>query len=68
MQWLYITEQGDTWDQLAFDIYGSEKLMHALMEANPKHINTVIFGSGVELIIPQTPSSTVNQLKVPWDD
>lgn len=68
MQWLYKTAQGDTWDSLAFDIYGSEKLMHILIEANPKHIDTLIFGVGVELIIPQTPPSTINQLKAPWDD
>lgn len=68
MQWKYVTEQGDTWDTLAFDFYGSEKLMHILMAANPDHTDVIVFGVGVEIIVPKAPKSAVNQLKAPWDD
>ncbi|WP_392559356.1 tail protein X [Orbus mooreae] len=70
MKWKYITEQGDTWDTLAFDFYGSEKLMHILIEANSQYADIVIFSPGIELIIPETPLSaqSTNLVKAPWDD
>ena len=51
----YRTIQGDTWDLIAFRMYpktGGEKLMDVLLEANPEHINTVIFSANVILNIP----------------
>lgn len=68
MKWLYITRQGDTWDILAHDIYGSENLMHILIAANPQHADTIIFKSGIQLIIPETPKINQNVTKAPWDD
>lgn len=68
MQWHYITKQGDTWDILAHDIYGSEKLMHVLIAANPTHANTIVFSAGIRLIIPETPKIQQNTMRAPWDD
>ena len=51
----YRTQQGDTWDMVALRMYpklGGEKLMDNLLEANPKHIHTVIFSANIELNIP----------------
>lgn len=51
----YRTEQGDTWDLIALRVYpdiGGEKLMDVLMDANPEHINTVIFPANIKLNIP----------------
>ena len=62
MQWRYTTRQGDTWDILAHDIYGSEKLMHILIAANPTH------AAGTQLIIPETPRVNSNSMRAPWDD
>lgn len=53
----YRTEQGDTWDLIALRVYpdiGGEKLMDILLEANPEHINTVIFSANVKLNIPDS--------------
>lgn len=68
MKWLYTTRQGDTWDILSHDIYGSEKLMHVLIAANPAFANTIIFTSGIQLIIPETPQTNTNSMRAPWDD
>lgn len=68
MKWLYTTVQGDTWDILAHDIYGSEKLMHLLIAANPSHAKTVLFPAGIELVIPETPKIKTNSMRAPWDD
>lgn len=68
MRWLYTTRQGDTWDILAHDIYGSEKLMHVLISANPAHANTIVFTAGIQLIIPEIPRVDSNSMRAPWDD
>lgn len=67
MKWKYITKQGDTWDVLALDIYGSEKLMNTLIQANPAYCDIIVFDAGITLIIPETPKSTVNQMVPPWE-
>lgn len=64
MQWTYITAQGDTWDVLALDIYGSEKLAHILMDANPDYLKYIYFPAGITLTIPDTPE-TASVLPVP---
>ena len=48
----YITKKGDTFDSIAFDFYTEEKLASAIIEANRKYSDVLIFDSGVELIIP----------------
>lgn len=61
----YITTQGDTWDIIALHQMGSELQMSVLMQDNPSHIETVIFGSGVELLIPE-PQPEVDVNLPPW--
>lgn len=68
MKWLYTTVQGDTWDILAHDIYGSEKLMHILIAANPNYANTLVFRAGIQLVIPETPKTKTTAMRAPWDD
>ena len=31
---IYVTSQGDTWDSIAYDLFGSEGYMGILMDAN----------------------------------
>ncbi|TDL57842.1 phage tail protein [Paenibacillus dendritiformis] len=61
----YITTQGDTWDIIALQQMGSEPQMTVLMRANPDYIDTVIFGSGVELQIPEPQPEADDDLP-PW--
>lgn len=49
----YKTVQGDTWDGIAFKIYGSEYRMIALMDANTEQIDTAVFSAGVVLHVPE---------------
>lgn len=49
---IYITELGDTWDLIAFKVYGNEVCMKELVEANIELAKTVYFKSGVEITCP----------------
>lgn len=62
------TIQGDTWDLLAFRIYGNECLMHILINANIEHRKTVIFPAGVVLQVPEIETVTADYVKnlPPW--
>ena len=51
----YTTVQGDCWDYLAWKLYGDEKYMRYLIEANRPHIETLVFSAGVELTVPDLP-------------
>ncbi|MCG8639142.1 MAG: tail protein X [Desulfobacterales bacterium] len=48
----YTTHQGDTFDIIARRIWGNEKLMHRLIEANPAHQDTVFFNANKVLDVP----------------
>lgn len=48
----YTTIQGDTWDLIAYRLWGSEYLLPLLLEANPKHRYTIIFTGDVVLNVP----------------
>lgn len=61
----YYTVQGDTWDSISFELYGTEKYMTMLMNANPQHANVVIFSAGKELFIPVLTPETSDTLP-PW--
>jgi phage tail protein X len=40
------------WDSIAKNCYGSELGMNALMEANHRYIDIVVFPAGIELTVP----------------
>lgn len=61
----YTTIQGDTWDVIALKTTGSEMNMNRLIENNITHRDTVIFGAGIVLDIPDIPTA-VNELLPPW--
>lgn len=62
---IYQTVQGDTWDAISYKVYESELLFHLLLQANPEHVNTVIFGGGITLTIPEQPPEVFDGLP-PW--
>ncbi len=49
----YITIQGDMWDSIAYRLYGSEKYVGILMQANVELLDIFIFGAGTVLTIPE---------------
>lgn len=51
----YTTIQGDTWDLIAYKLYGAEKYMKYLIEANWPLLDVLIFSSGTVLTVPELP-------------
>ena len=50
----YITQQGDTWDGVAYKACGSEYYAGALMKMNARHLHYHIFPAGITLELPET--------------
>ena len=49
----YTTAQGDTWDKISLDLYGDERHMHRLMDANPDYRDMVVFPANCVLAAPR---------------
>ncbi|WNF36404.1 tail protein X [Bacillaceae bacterium IKA-2] len=49
----YQTVSGDTWDFIAYKVYGKEKYANELVSANLNHVETVIFSGGITLNVPE---------------
>lgn len=64
--WTYTTRQGDTWDSIALDTYGTEMLAGYLEQANPGYTNLVYFPAGIVLKIPATPAEATAGQPAPW--
>lgn len=54
----YTTTQGDTWDLIAYKLYGEEKYMKYLIEANWQMLDVLIFSSGTVLTVPDIQEKT----------
>lgn len=65
MSSMYSTMQGDMWDLISYRVYGTEKHVKNLLEANPQYRNVVVFPPGLTLICPDIPSS-VSSILPPW--
>lgn len=61
----YTTIQGDTWDLIAYKVYGEESRMTDLIKANPSHVRTVIFSAGTTLKVPAVLKESGND-RPPW--
>lgn len=62
---VYKTIQGDTWDGIAVKVYGDEKYMNELLEANQAYRETIIFPANVSLSLPEIQAQTTTILP-PW--
>lgn len=54
----YRTVQGDMWDIIAHKVYGDEKKMNVLIEANPSYRDVYIFPAGAVLNVPDLEDRT----------
>lgn len=61
----YTTVQGDTWDLIAYKLYGAETGAAALLEANPELSSIVVFPAGLEVTAPAYTKPTTDRLP-PW--
>lgn len=49
MNTTYTTRQGDTWDKIAYQVYGSEQYAGWLMQNNFSRLDIFVFNAGVLL-------------------
>lgn len=61
----YTTISGDTWDIVAYKVYGNEMYMDMLIKANIEHKDTYIFPAGVVLTLPEI-DLEVSETLPPW--
>jgi phage tail protein X len=61
----YVTSAGDTWDSIAYALWGNEYLMSELQEANPDYLDVLVFESGVRLVVPVVEDPAAEVLP-PW--
>jgi len=62
----YMTVQGDCWDSISKKFYGTEKLIHKLLFANPAESHVAIFSAGTKLNIPEINVDTHVKNLPPW--
>lgn len=62
---IYTTVLGDTWDIIAFKVYGDEVYMKELIRANIEYVTTVYFSAGVRIICPDI-TTPLNKMLPPW--
>ena len=61
----YITQEGDTFDLLALDMYNDERLAHYIIEYNPDYSDVIVFEGGVLLKLPVVEAETSETIP-PW--
>ncbi|MCE5315160.1 MAG: tail protein X [Armatimonadota bacterium] len=64
MSSIYTTRAGDTWDIIAFNLWGNEFKMTELQQANPDYLGILVFDAGVQLVVPVV-ETAVSSLP-PW--
>jgi len=62
---IYTTCQGDTWDLIAYQVYGDERYMVDLLEANPTLGDITIFPAEIAVICPDIEQALPESLP-PW--
>lgn len=61
----YTTAQGETWDEIAYKIYGREGYADVLMAGNYPFLDILVFSAGTVLDIPDLPEYDDEELP-PW--
>lgn len=64
----YTTVSGQTWDQIAFKVYGSEKYCENLMEENPDLMEYMIFPAGITINLPEDESFLETEISANYPD
>ncbi len=61
----YTTQQGDTFDILALDVYNDEMKAGLIIQANPQYAGVLVFVAGIQLRIPIIEQEAASTLP-PW--
>jgi len=62
----YRTRAGDTFDELALQVYNNEKMAHHIIEHNPDYADVIIFEESVLLKIPIFDEAELPETLAPW--
>jgi phage tail protein X len=64
----YIATKGDTWDSIAYKVYGDEFFCDTVCAANSrKHEGVIVFEGGEQIDLPEVVSTQLNVIKAPWE-
>ena len=58
--------QGETFDRLAYRLYGEERMSHYIRQYNTQYSDVVIFEGGEELTIPVLSEIESKESLAPW--
>lgn len=61
----YTTILGDTWDSIAYKIYGDSKAYNTLLELNQEYIDIIVFDAG-KIINYKEENTTYEADVPPW--
>ena len=62
----YQTSQSDTFDLIAYDLYGDEYRASDIAELNPEFCGELVFNAGIELKVPVYEEPTGADMVAPW--
>lgn len=62
----YTARQNDSYDMLALQAYGEERMAHIIAKANPQHVGVLLFEGGEELRIPVVDRAETPETLPPW--
>ena len=62
----YTTQDCDTFDLLALDMYNDERLAHYIIEYNPDYADVIVFEGGVQLKLPVVEEAETSETVPPW--
>ena len=62
----YETRVGDTFDELALQVYDNEKMAHHIIEHNPDYADVIVFEESVLLTIPIFEETQKPETLAPW--
>jgi len=62
----YTTILGDTFDELALQVYNNEKMASEIITANPDYADVIIFDEEVTLRIPVFDETATPETLAPW--
>lgn len=64
--YVHVCVSGDTWDAIAYDAYGEERMATTLLEANPRMVDVVVFEGGEEVKVPYVSRPVSTDTLPPW--
>ncbi len=62
----YTTIQGETWDEIAYKVYGGEEYAAFLMANNYRYLDILVFSAGTVLNTPGIPWYEDSDELPPW--